>query len=234
MTAVRWCLPLLLLLGACSTAPSDREAIVESPVAGVPIGEVRGVADITSTLRTRLLDDADPRTASFDVARVAGPVFRLRKQLGVFASQGTTTTYQGGLPTPLRATLWHQIFGRFADALGERCTAGAATNEVTFPVYADGADGTSIRPVTFRLAHGFAGTVATACAFEGDEASRRQASVALFDAIMGGGQSLAAERASLEGTFAADGAVALGFAPKQRVAEMVLAILTNPHFLLAK
>jgi hypothetical protein len=227
-------IPLALAIAAfgCSTTSAEGPGSSESAVSGVPIGDVRGIVDISSTLRTRLLDDADAATASFDVSRVAGPVFRLRKQLGVFALEGTTSTYQGGTPTPLRATLWHQVAGRFATAIGDVCVK-PGTN-LTFVAYATGATGTPISPTTFRLQGPIADKIAAACASSGDEANRRQAVSSLWDAVMGVGGTLAAERAAFETEFAADGSPDVLAAPKERVTNMVLAMLLNPHFLLAK
>jgi hypothetical protein len=224
-------LSLLVGLG-CSGGREDATPSSESAVSGVPIGEVRGVVDVSNTLRTRLLDASDASSANFDVSRVAGAVFRLRRQLGVFAVEGTATTYQGGLPTPLRTTLWHQIFGRTATALGDVCTHPGTA--LTFAVYAAGPTGSFNQPTTFRLHPAVAGKVANLCSFEGDEAARRSAAGAFFDAVMGYGSSLADEKAAFQTAFAADGSPALADTPQQRVTNMSLALLLNPHFLLAK
>jgi hypothetical protein len=236
---LRSLLPFALLLLAsggvgCSVAKDDGAAVDESAVSGVPIGQVRGVVDVSNTIRTRLLDEAAPSSQAFDVSRVAGAVFNLRRQLGVFADEGSSTTYQGGLPTPLRTTLWHQIFGRTATAVGNVCTGSGAA--LTFDVYAftAGPGGTFTAPTTFLLHPAVAAKIRAVCAFEGDEATRRRAAGALFDAVMGHGSTLAAERAAFLAEFAADGAPALAATPAARVTDMMLAMLLNPHFLLSK
>jgi len=223
-------LSLLVGLG-CSGGRDDGTSGSESAVSGVPIGEVRGVVDVSNTMRTRLLDPIDASSADFDVSRVAGPVFRLRNQLGVFAMEGTATTYQGGLPTPLRITLWHQIFGRTATALGDVCAHPGTA--VTFVVYASGPTGFN-RPTTFRLHPAVAAKVASVCSFDGDEAARRSAAGAFFDVVMGYGSSLADEKTVFQTAFAAEGSPALADTPQQRVTNMTLALLLNPHFLLTK
>jgi hypothetical protein len=230
-------LAALALVTGCSTGPSENAATTESPVTGVPIGEVRGVVDITKTLQTRLFDGADAETAKFDVSRVAGPVFRLRKQLGVFALEGTTSTYLGGTPTPLRATLWHQVMGRFGTAIGEMCLIDPTVvppNKVTFASYASGPNGEIVAPASFRLRAEIASVIANACSFDGNEQTRRELAGALWDAFMGHGGTLAADKDAFVTAFAADGAPALKAAPKDRVADMAMAMLLNPHFLLAK
>jgi hypothetical protein len=211
-----------VILGCSATDTSA--TTTEAPVTGVAIGEVRGVVDITKTLRTRLFDEADPQTIKFDVSRVAGPVFRLRKQLGVFALEGTSSSYLGGTPTPLRATLWHQVMGRFAAAVGEMCL-DPSSNKLTFAAYASGPNGEIVAPSSFRLRPAVASLVGKVCTANDEEATG-----ALFDAFMGLGGTLAAERASFVTAFSAGGSPV----PKDRVAEMVLAMLLNPHFLLAK
>jgi hypothetical protein len=233
----------------CSSGPSENVDATGSRVSGVPIGDVRGVADISKSLRTRLFDPADPRTSQFDVARVAGPVFKLKKQLGTFASEGTTTTYQGGEPTPLRATLWHQLAGRFADGIADLC-ANPGT-KVTFVVYepdlSGGPPGSSggvpgipldggatVDQGVFRLQESVAQRIAAVCAFDGDEVQRKQVASSLFDTVMGIGGSLAPEKASFERRFAVDGASSVTASAKQRVTSMMLALLLSPHFLLAK
>lgn len=229
----------------CSTS-AESVGSSESPVSGIPIGDVRGVVDISKSLRSRMLDAADPKTASFDISRVAGPVFNLRKQLGVFATEGTSSTYQGGQPTPLRATLWHQIAGRFAAGIAGVCVDG--TTKVTFAAYQEeipnqgpggggpierdaGAD--PLRGV-FRLRPSVADQIAAVCRFEGDEGAHRRATSSLFDTVMGIGGTLAAERAAFETQFGADGAPAVSASPADRVTSMMIGLLLNPHFLLAK
>jgi hypothetical protein len=214
---------VLAAVAGCS-ATDTSASTTEAPVTGVAIGEVRGVVDITKTLRTRLFDESDPQTITFDVSRVAGPVFRLRKQLGVFALEGTTSNYLGGTPTPLRATLWHQVMGRFAAAVGEMCL-DPGSNKITFAAYASGPDGQIVAPSSFRLRPAVASLVAKACATNDEETTGQ-----LFDAFMGLGGTLAAEKASFVTAFSAGGSPVA----KDRVADSVLAMLLNPHFLLAK
>jgi hypothetical protein len=225
---------------ACSSQPSES---AESAVSGIPVGELRGVLDTSNTLRTRLFDESDPMTATFDISRVVSAAFRLRRQLGVFAPDGTTTTYQGGQPTPLRMTLWHQVFGRFAAALGDVCETPGTS--VTFPEYfvttgtgsgggAPTVDSGAPAPPKFRLHPSVAEKIAKVCTFEGDEPARRRAAASYWDALMGRGGSLATEKAAFETAFAADGAPDVTSPPKERVANMTLAMLLNPHFLLVK
>jgi hypothetical protein len=231
------CIALAAASGiGCSTSAAESSGTTESAVSGIPIGDVRGVVDVTKTLRTRLLDDTDPMTASFDVSRVAGPVFRLRRQLGVFALEGTTSTYLGGTPTPLRATLWHQVMGRIATSVGDVCLSDPTTlaNGITFVAYATGAEGVPIRPTTFHLRPQVTERILKVCAFHGDETARRQVAGELFDTFMGIGGTLAAERDALTTELATDGAPSVAADPKERVTNMVLAMLLNPHFLLAK
>src|SRR5215470_11574632 len=79
---------------ACSRARDDSESSEHDLSGGVPIGQIRGVTAISDTIRTRLLDDTDPASATFAVERLAGlAIFKLRTQLGVFAQQGTQTEY---------------------------------------------------------------------------------------------------------------------------------------------
>jgi hypothetical protein len=234
----RFLLPFIALsaLSACPTPSGEGAGTTESAVSGVPIGDVRGVVDITKTLQTRILANT-PTAGTFDVSRVAGPVFRLRKQLGVFALEGTTSTYQGGTPTPLRATLWHQVMGRFAAAMGGLCDADPATaaaGDVTFVAYADGPNGDFIGPKTFRIRPEVAGMIRNACTFQGDEAARAALAGDLWDAFMGLGGTLSVERLAFVTESAADGAPLLHATPKDRVSNMVLSMLLNPHFLLAK
>jgi hypothetical protein len=241
----------LLAIGAmvgCST-PGEATDSTESRVSGVPIGEVRGVADISKSLRTRLFDAADPKTAAFDISRVAGPIFNLRNQLGTFATEGTTTTYQGGQPTPLRATLWHQIAGRFAAGIADVCTHPGT--KVTFVAYLPddveppgSSGGTTGGPTydagpppevgVFHLQDAVARRISAVCTYQGDEAGRRQMASSLFDTVMGIGGSLASERAAFEKRFAADGASSVTASAGDRVTNMMIALLLNPHFLLAK
>jgi hypothetical protein len=209
-----------------AAACTDSEPIdtTESTINGVPVGEVRGVVDISNTLRTRLFDDADMAAATFDISRVAGDaMFGLREHLGVFAQVGSVTEYQGGLPTPFSMTMWHQVFGRFADAVGQRCGRDAA---LAFPVYAGGG-------AAFRLAAPVAQKFDAACIFSGDESARRHTTAAVWDAVMGRGSTLAEEKAAFEAEFAADGSPWVTEAPEERLASMMLVMLLNPHFLLA-
>lgn len=223
------------LITGCAPSRSEDVAGAESAVGGVAVGEVRGVVEISSTLRTRVFDDEDPATATFDVSRVAGPVFRLRRQLGVFAQDGTSSSYQGGPPTPLRMTLWHQVFGRLATALGESCATlppagdAATAPTTTFAVYAKG-NGSTVAPATFRLQPIFAERLRAACTFEGDEASHRTTAANLWDAVMGLGGTLADDKEAFVVRFAGGATTT----PRKRVENMMLAMLLNPHFLLAK
>ena len=201
-------------------------------VSGVPIGDIRGVVDVSNTLKARIFDDADPMTGQFDVSRVAGAVFRLRKQLGVFAQEGTISTYQGGTPSPLRMTLWHQVFTRFATAMAGLCTATDPV--VTFPVYAKGPSGSITQPTTFRVNAAFADKVKKTCSYSGDQLARREVAGELWDAVMGLGGTLANDRASFLADFADDASPALAVSPTERVTDMMQSMLLNPHFLLAK
>jgi hypothetical protein len=223
---------LSLSLG-CSTS-HEPIAASESAVSGVPIGEVRGVVDVTNALRIRLFDDTDPTTAKLDVSRVAGPVFKLRKQLGVFATEGTTSTYLGGTPTPLRMTLWHQVFARFATAMGTACLAEMPAGTVSFQTYAEGPQGDYSVMKSFKLHPDVYAKVKSTCAFAGDETARRKVASDLFDAVMGYGGTLAPEKAAFEAEFATEGSPTVTASPSDRVADMMLALLLNPHFLLAK
>lgn len=217
---------------ACSALPFEDDETSVSEVNGVPVGEVKGVLDISNTIRTRLFDDTDTYTAGFDISRVAGDsLFALRGHLGTFAQVGATTEYQGGLPTPFSATLWHQVFARLSDALGARC---GATNPlgVFLPAYTRTGIGGSTPGLTFKLTPAVAAKLDAACSFEGDESARRAAAVGVFDTIMGRGGALAAERAAFESELGSEPEYA-AMSPKERVASMALALFLNPHFLLA-
>jgi hypothetical protein len=222
-------LALTMLLGACSSSSDDPETS-ESEVSGVPIGEVRGVDDVSKTLRLRVLDGTDASTPSFDVSRLAGDsVFRMRRHFGVWVQNGTQTEYQGGTATPFSMMLWHQALGRLASALAETCaTPGTSISFATF------SNGFASTPQTFSLRADVADRVAAACTFTGDEAARRTIAGALFDTLMGRGGSLAEEKAAYLATFAADASTFVGAAPADRVRSMVLVLLLNPHFLLSK
>jgi hypothetical protein len=224
----------LALLPACAPPPEEQPAAAESEVTGVPIGQIRGAADVSSTLRVRLLDAADPRSASFDVARVAGrSAFALRRQLGAFVQAGTTTEYQGGTPTPFGMMLWHQLLGRFTAAVAQTCVTGDPT--IRLPAYA--APTAAGEPgAEFRLAPPVAARVAAACAFAGGEGPRRATAGALWDAVMGIGGSVAPEKAAFVDEVARAGSP-LGADEadgKERVSGMLLMMLLNPHFLLNK
>jgi hypothetical protein len=230
---------------AACTITGEHTDSTESNVSGVPIGEVRGVADISKSLRARVFDPADAQTASFDVSRVAGAIFTLRKQLGTFATEGTTSTYQGGQPTPLRATLWHQVAGQFASTMADLCTQPGT--KVKFPNYqpdfGGGPGGPGGGPFfdagfseagVFRVRPAFAQTVSAVCRYEGDEAAHKQAAGALFDSMMGIGGSLAEEKVAFQNRFASNGSAAAAAPAKERVTNMMIALFLNPHFLLAK
>jgi hypothetical protein len=182
----------------------------------------------------------------FDVSRVAGPVFNLRKQLGIFGVEGTTSTYQGGQPTPLRATLWHQLAGRFAEGMAGLCSNPGS--KVTFVAYVPEVGAPPPGPGSgaafdaglppdagvFRVRESVAQTIGAVCTFEGDEAAHRRTTATLFDAVMGIGGTLTAEKTSFVNRFAANGSSTALAAPKDRVTNMMIALLLNPHFLLAK
>jgi hypothetical protein len=223
---------LACLAGLGCSRDAEGSASTTAAVSGVPIGDIRGVVDVSDTLKARIFDDADPMTAQFDVSRVAGAVFRLRKQLGVFAPEGTISTYQGGIPTPLRMTLWHQVFTRFATATAGLCTATDPV--VTFPVYAKGPSGTITQPTSFRVNAAFADEVKKTCSYSGDQLARREVAGELWDTVMGLGGTLAEDRASFLTDFADDASPALAASPADRVTDMMQSMLLNPHFLLAK
>jgi hypothetical protein len=225
--------PALALAALACTARTDETDRSMSEVTGVPIGQLRGAADVSSTLRVRLLDPGDPRSTSFDVARVAGgALFGLRRQLGAFVPAGTGSEYQGGVPTPFNMMLWHQVLGRVAIAFGDTCASGDAA--LRFPAYF--ASGPDPDVATFRLFPSVAEKVAAACAFGGAEADRRAIAGSLWDAVMGVGGSLAAEKAAFVDDVARPGSPLSsdGATPAQRVTSIVLAMLLNPHFLLNK
>src|SRR5262249_32313022 len=128
------------------------------------------------------------------------------------------------------------------DAMGRACKAAPATgaadggavpaHALTFQGYA-----TNFGPdsaAQFVLHPAVLPKVLSACAFEGDEAARKQTAGAFFDAVMGIGGSLAGERDAFIGTFATDGASFVTMAPDARVSAMTVALMLNPHFLLKK
>jgi hypothetical protein len=225
---------LAIALAACSRG-SDGAESSEHDLAGVPIGQVRGVVGISDTLRTRLLDDTDPATPTFSVDRVAGrPIFRLRRQLGVFAQAGTQTEFQGGTPTPFNIALWHQVFARFGDGVANTCDAGSADFDLS--LYDDAASEFEPAPPgkRFRLFPTVAEKIKATCTFEGDQAARRASAGAVWDVVMGRGGSLAEEKEAFLVRFAADGSPFIAAPAKDRVRSMLVAMLLNPHFLLAK
>jgi hypothetical protein len=204
----------------------------ETDINGVPTGQIRGVIDISNTLRTRLFDDSAPTSATFDISRVAGPsMFALRGHLGALVQVGTGTDYQGGTPTAFNVTLWYELMGRFAQDFGALCDTPGPPPAVTFGAYA-GVAGPSAVP--FRLLPAVAAQITDACTFQGDEGARRQTASALFDSLMGLGGSLAAEKQAFEDEFAANGSSWITASGKDRLAGMFLDLLLNPHFLLAK
>ena len=223
---------------ACSRSGESPEA-AGADISGAAVGQIRGAVAISDILRTRMLDDTDPRSASFAVERLAGGgIFALRRQLGAFAPEGTQTTFQGATPTPFNMALWHQLFARFGDSMGNFCTT--AGTDVSFPAYgtttppvSSSADAGPPRGSSFRLFPTVAQKITAACTFEGDEAARRATTAALFDAVMGRGGSVAEDKASFLTTFAADGSPFVTATPKERVSSMFLAMLLNPHFLLS-
>jgi len=245
----------VLGLGCSETKRGEDVDSQESMINGVPTGDIRGVVDISNTLRTRLFDDSVATTAGFDVSRVAGdPIFRLRRQLGVFAPSGTGSEYQGGTPTPFSMTLWHQVMGRVAEGFGRTCDAGSTPNTVRFLAYTNAFAGGSSGfgggtssgggfgagdagptvGVPFSLYPEVAAKVTAACKFEGDEAARQQAAGSLFDTVMGRGGSLAKERTAFVAEYAAEGSPWVSAAARDRVGTMFVSMLLNPHFLLAK
>jgi hypothetical protein len=220
---------VVVATSAC-TSPSESTGSTESAVNGVPVGEIRGAVDVSNTLRSRLFDDTHPRTATFDIARVAGgSVYKLRRHLGTFEMAGTHTEYVAGTPAPLGVTLWHQVLSRFALAMGDLCRTGEV--EVTFLTYANSV---SSAPTTFRLVPSVAGAIHAVCTFEGDDEAHRQAASRLFDAVMGRGGSLAEEKAAFVTTFAANDSAYLSGIQAERVSAMFQAMLLNPHFLLQR
>jgi hypothetical protein len=242
-------------LGCTETKKGEDVESSESMINGVATGEIRGVADVSNTIRTRLLDDSVASTAGFDISRVAGdPVFRLRRQLGVFVQTGTGTEYQGGTPTPFSLTLWHQVMGRFSEGFGRSCDAGATPNTVRFLTYttsfgggSSGFGGSSSGSTSggssdagattgtpFSLYPQVAAKVTAACKFEGDEAARSATAGTLFDTVMGRGASLAGERSAFVAEYAKDGSPWVTASAKDRVTSMFLGMMLNPHFLLAK
>lgn len=241
-------------LGCSETKKGEDVESSESMINGVATGEIRGVVDVSNTIRTRLLDDSVASSAGFDISRVAGdPVFRLRRQLGAFVQSGTGTEYQGGTPTPFSMTLWHQVMGRFSEGFGRSCDAGATPNTVRFLTYTNAFVGSSsgfggsssgtsgfsgdagaTTGTPFSLYPQVGAKVSAACKFEGDEAARSATAGALFDTVMGRGASLAAERAAFVAEFAKDGSPWVAATAKDRVTGMFLTMTLNPHFLLAK
>jgi hypothetical protein len=224
---------------ACSRSEESPDT-AGADISGAAVGQIRGTAAISAMLRTRMLDDTDSRSASFAVESVGGGgIFQLRSQLGAFSAAGTQTAFQGGTPTPFNMALWHQLFARFGDAMGEFCTSGGTdvtftaygTSTSTFPV-SPSIDG-GARGRSFRLFPTVAQKITDACTFQGDETARRATASALFDAVMGRGGSLADDKASFLTTFAADGSSFVSAAPNERVSSMFVAMLLNPHFLLS-
>jgi hypothetical protein len=132
--------------------------------------------------------------------------------------------------------LWHQLFGRFGDSMGDFCASGGP--DVKFPAYAMtnpvfSAGDAGPQGSSFRLFPTVAQKITAVCTFQGDEGARRTAASALFDAVMGRGGSLADEKATFLTTFAADGSPFVTATPKDRVSGMFVALLLNPHFLLS-
>jgi hypothetical protein len=241
-------------LGCSETKKAEDVESSESMINGVATGEIRGVVDVSNTIRTRLLDDSVATTAGFDVSRVAGdPVFRLRRQLGTFVQTGTGTEYQGGTPTPFSMTLWHQVMGRLSEGFGRSCDPAATPNTVRFLTYTNafgggsssgfggsssgstgGVDAGPTSGTPFSLYPQVGAKVAAACKFEGDEAARSTTAGSLFDTVMGRGGSLAGERNAFVAEFAKEGSPWVTASAKDRVTNMFLTMMMNPHFLLAK
>jgi hypothetical protein len=228
---------------AAGCAHKGNEASSGSNIDGVPVGQVRGGVEISDALRVRLFDDSDNATATFQIERVAGDsIFGLKKHLGAFAQSGTQTDYQNGIPTPFSAALWHQVFASFADAFGNACAGD--TTHVTFNTYTTlsdnsgfgfgfGGGGSFSSPKTFTLFPTVATKLAAVCKGDADLDARKKADGAFFDAVMGFGGSLAAERTAFLKTFA-EGDAFVKATPKERVSSMLMAILFDPHFLLEK
>lgn len=220
---------LVAALPSCTQRLSEPVAQSAQAVGGVPIGNQRGVADVTDTLRIRLLDEAEPSTASFAVERVAGSgVYSMRSQLGVFELSGTQSEYRSGVVSPFTMMLWHQVFGRVAAAIGQVCTS--QTVDLTLPDYVGGGP----KPVVFKLTPEARTTILGACAAAPDEATRRADAGALWTLVMGHGGSLAAEKEAFLSLFAGETSPFLASPPAERVSNMVSAMLLNPHFLLAR
>jgi hypothetical protein len=222
---------------ACSRSGDSAEA-AGADLSGTGVGQIRGAVAVSDILRTRMLDDTDTRSASFAVERLAGSgIFGLRRQLGVFGASGTQTAFVGGTPTPFNMALWHQLFSRFGESMGDLCNTGGT--EVVFSAYAMDflgqvtlADG-GHEPAAFRLFPTVAQKITAVCTFQGDEGARRTAASDLFDAVMGRGGSLADDKGTFLTTFAADGSSFVTASPKDRVSSMFVAMLLNPHFLLS-
>ena len=219
---------------ACSRSNESSDS-AGADLSGTGLGQIRGAVAISDILRTRMLDDSDPRSAKFAVERLAGTsVFQLRRQLGVFDQAGTQTVFQGGTPTPVNMVLWHQLFARFGEAMGDFCTSGGS--DVVFTAYASpfgGSFDAGSPTGSFRLFPTVAQKITAACTFQGDEAARSATASALFDAVMGRGGSLADEKTTFVTTYAAEGSPFVTATPKERVSSMFLTMLLNPHFLLS-
>lgn len=223
------------LLAAC--AHRDDESPTSEARLSVPVGQLLSADDLSKTVKIRLLDPTAATTVDFDLARVGGKTaFANRAQLGGFGDVGSGSEYQGGVPGPFNTMIWLGVFARFGDAMGTLCDA-PGESRATVPAYAYGADPTAALLEGKRdvFVHPrVAAQIAAACRFEGDEAARRSTAGALFDSVMGYGGSLAAERDAFARAFARDGSPFVAMAAKERVSNMFVALLANPHFLLAK
>src|SRR5262249_2527100 len=85
-----------------------------------------GVALVNGMIRTRMLAEDSPTTASFELERVGGePFYEQRAALGQFDALGADNVYRGGEPNPFGMLLWYHLTRILSDAVGDVCESGS-------------------------------------------------------------------------------------------------------------
>lgn len=212
---------------ACSQSAPPDDGVAASDLAGVSPGKLRGTEAVSKTIASRLFADPvsiDAKHTTFAIKNVSG---RLLAQASGSLAEGTAT--------PISVTLWYSYASHVGDAFATACSSGA--DEARFATYgtnptvpgSSGAPPVTIPaspPVVWALRANVASAIRGVCTYSGD---RGQIAGAYFDAVMGPGSSMAAERAAFIDAFAADGAPA-----EERVRNMTIALVMNPYFVLER
>lgn len=178
-------------------------------------GEFKGYFHVQDTLKMRLVAAGN---TSFQLSAYFGEAYPqpggLAYLLGAFTASGPGTEFKNGAPNSLNMLLWYMAASGFAQDLASVCD----TNSPTLPRFRTNLDQNAFE----RLR--------AACVLPEDEEERRAVLQRLWISVVG----FDAPRQEFDvwaTHFGEDPSFAT-FAPKDRLAAMLMAALLNPYFLL--